>query len=174
MIEEQLGKEIRYPGDCLTLQIEIKKTTGQTISLNTIKRLLGFVQGTCESRLSTLDIVAKYINFCNWDELTQCIQKDGNSEFQSIEEIDIKELTTGQGIVFTYSPDREVHLKFLAGNLFQVTKSKNSKLLPEDILQINHFVLYYPLIIVDVCRDNKSLGRFTAGKISGITSILFN
>ena len=64
-------------------------------------------------------------------------------------------------------------LEFLEGNSFVVTESKNSKLLPGDRIRINHLILHYPLIIVNVCRDNKDLGRFTAGKISGITSIQF-
>lgn len=173
IIEERFGKEIRYPADCVSLQIEIEKATSQTISLNTIKRLMGFIQGTSEPRLSTLDHIAQYVHFRNWDDLTRCIQKEGNSEFASIEEVDITKLTSGQGIVFTYSPDREVHLTYIEGNTFEVMESHNSKLLPGDLLQINHFVLYYPLIVVNVCRENKNLGRFTAGKVSGLTSIHF-
>lgn len=67
LIEEKIGKKIRYPADCEFIVVEIEKITKQRISTNTIKRLLGFIQGVRTPRLYTLDIIAKYLGFNHWE-----------------------------------------------------------------------------------------------------------
>lgn len=171
LLEEKLGKSIRYPSDCEHLSFDIEKTTKQRVSTNTLKRLLGFIEGVQEPRLYTLDTIASYISFSNWDELLDSITKDGSSSFSSIEEIRIDSLKPKDRVKFTYSPDRVVIVDYIENNRFVVIDSVNSKLQPKDIIEVNHFVLNYPLIISNVVREGVSMGKFTAGKISGITSL---
>lgn len=171
LLEEKLNKEIRYPSDIEHLSYDIEKHTSQRISVNTLKRLFGLVQGVKEPRLYTLDIIARYLGFKNWDDIIESIGNQGNSSFSSIEEVIITDLQEGDKIVLCYSPDREVTLEFLKNNTFIVQNTVNSKLQPNDILEINHFVLHYPLLVNQVVREGVSLGKFTAGKVSGITSL---
>jgi len=171
LLEKQLGKEIRYSSDFEHLSFDIEKQTKQRIGVNTLKRLFGQIEGVKEPRLYTLDIVAGYLNFKNWDELLDSLEEKGNSDFSSIEEIDINNLTKGNKIRFYYSPDREVLIEYIENNQFKVIESLNSKLKAEDIIEVNHFVLKYPLMVNDVKRNDVSLGKFTAGKVSGITKL---
>ena len=171
LLEKQLGKEIRYSSDFEHLSFDIEKQTKQRIGVNTLKRLFGQIEGVNEPRLYTLDIVAGYLNFKNWDELLDSLEEKGNSDFSSIEEIDINNLTKGNKIRFYYSPDREVLIEHIENNQFKVIESLNSKLKAEDIIEVNHFVLKYPLMVNDVKRNDVSLGKFTAGKVSGITKL---
>lgn len=174
LLETQLGKEIRYSSDIEHLSYEIEKHTGQSISTNTLKRLFGIIEGIKEPRLYTLDIISRYLGFKNWDGLTEELENQGNSSFTSIEELDVQSLQSGDTIVFCYSPDRMVHVKFIESNRFIVEKSMNSKLQQDDILSIDHFVLKCPLIINQVTRHGADIGKFTAGKVSGITSLQVN
>ncbi|MDL2213105.1 hypothetical protein LJC21_02790 [Bacteroides sp. OttesenSCG-928-E20] len=171
LLEEKLGKEIRYSSDIEHLSFDIEKYTSQRISVNTLKRLFGLVQGVKEPRLFTLDVIARYLNFKNWDDITDSLSNHGNSSFSSIEEIIIEDLQRGDKIVFGYTPDRLVTLEFVEDKTFTVVESFNSKLLLNDTLIINHFVLNYPLLVNRVIRDGVNLGKFTAGKVSGITSL---
>jgi len=50
-------------------------------------------------------------------------------------------------------------------------ESDNSKLQIADEVEIQNFVLHHPLLVLNVCRSGKSLGQFTAGRVSGISSI---
>ena len=50
-------------------------------------------------------------------------------------------------------------------------KSEKSKLNGGDIITVYHFVLGYPLLINEVKRNNKDLGQYIAGKLSGLTYI---
>ena len=171
LLEKQLGKEIRYSSDFEHLSFDIEKQTKQRIGLNTLKRLFGQIEGVKEPRLYTLDTVARYLHFKNWDEMLDSLNEKGNSDFSSIEEIEINHLIKGSKIKFCYSPDREVLIEYIGKNQFRVLESINSKLKAEDIIEVNHFVLKYPLMVNDVKRNGISLGKFTAGKVSGITQL---
>ncbi len=171
LLERKLGKEIRYSSDIEHLSFDIEKQTNQRVSINTLKRLFGIIPSIKDPRLYTLDAIARYIDFKNWDNLLESFDKKGNSDFTTMEEIEIDSLKTGNKISFTYSPDRFVIIEFIEKNLFKVIDSKNSKLLIDDIIETNHFVINYPLLVVNVIRKDKSLGKFTAGITSGITSL---
>lgn len=171
LLETKLEKEIRYPSDVEYLSYDIEKNTGQRVSTTTLKRLLGFVKAIQEPRLFTLDAVARYIDFKNWDELMMSLNKKGNSDYVSIEEIKVDSLEIGEKINFTYSPNRNVSLQYLGNRRFRVIESENSKLQIDDEVEVCYFILNYPLIVEHVYRKNIDLGTFTAGKISGITSL---
>jgi hypothetical protein len=171
-IEDRLGKPIRYHSDCEMLSFDIEKVTKQKISLNTLKRLLGFIEGVSEPRLFTLDTIALYLGYTNWDVYLSSLDKLGNSGFNSLNEIKIETLPISAVVQFNYEPDREVHVLYEGRNRFQVIVSRNSKLKVNDRLNISHFVLNYPLVILDVERDGVSLGRFTAGKVGGLSKLV--
>ena len=168
-IEKKLGKSIRYHSDLEFLCVEIEKETKQKISLNTLKRLFGFITGVSEPRLYTLDTIALYLGFTNWDVYLLSLDQSGNSGFNSLQEIKIESLPVLSIVEFGYEPDRIVQISYEGNNQFKVVSSKNSKLLVNDLLELTHFVLNYPLIILNVIRAGKDMGRFTAGKVGGLT-----
>ena len=170
-IELKLGRNIRYHSDLECLCIEIENETKQKVSLNTLKRLFGFISGVSEPRLYTLDTIALYLGFTNWDVYLLSLDQSGNSGFNSLQEIRIESLPVSSIVEFGYDPDRIVQLKFNGQNQFNVILAKNSKLQENDLVEITHFVLNYPLVILNVLRDGKCMGRFTAGKVGGLTHL---
>lgn len=175
-IEAKLGKEIRYPSDYEVLSLDIQKNTGERVSCNTLKRLFGAIGSVAEPRLYTLDVIARYLGYENWDVYLVSLAKDGNSEFgqgpidpESCKEIVAGDLAKGARLEFQYFPDRRVVVEKTEGNAFKVVESENSKLALGDAFIADGFYLNYPLIVMHVFRDGTDLGRFTAGKISGIT-----
>ncbi len=172
LLEDKMQKSIRYASDYDYLSYDIEKSTGKNISTNTLKRLLGYMEGVKAPRLYTLDVVAEYLGYVDWDDLNQkVLSNDSSSSFSTIEEIDIQHLIPSDKVRFTYLPEREVTVELIEGNTFTVVESVNSKLREGDIIQINHFVLNHPLIVTNVIREGVSMGRFTAGKHSGIISL---
>ena len=170
-IELKLGRNIRYHSDLECLCIEIENQTKQKVSLNTLKRLFGFISGVSEPRLYTLDTIALYLGFTNWDVYLLSLDQSGNSGFNSLQEIRIESLPVSSIVEFGYEPDRVVQVRFEGQNSFNVILTKNSKLKENDVVEITNFVLNYPLIILNVLRDGKSMGRFTAGKVGGLTHL---
>ena len=93
LIEDKMQKSIRYASDYDYLSYDIEKSTGKNISTNTLKRLLGYMEGVKAPRLYTLDVVAEYLGYVDWDDLNQkVLSNDSSSSFSTIEEIDIQHL----------------------------------------------------------------------------------
>ncbi len=172
MLEHKLGQQIKYAYDCQTLMFDIEKHTRQRIGLNTIKRLMGFLENDIEPRKNTLDIIAIYLGFLSWDKMNACISENGNSTFDDTDEdIVSPELPTGTIIEFDYDPQRTVRLKHISGDEFLVEKSVNSKLIKGDHIWVSKFIMYCPLYADKVVRNNSDMGRFTAGKEGGLQAI---
>lgn len=70
-ITEQYGHPIRYSKDCENLAIHITEKVGANISASTVKRLFGFVKTTSKPNKYTLDIIARYLDFKNWEDLVK-------------------------------------------------------------------------------------------------------
>lgn len=168
LLNQKCGREIRLSGDCEYLALDIESVTGEHIGVNTLKRLLGFIDDEREPRTSTLDVIARYLGFDNWD-LLSIYDNQSNSSFESSsEEIRVSELSEGQCVQISYLPDRRLVMAYQGDGHFLVQMSENSKLLAGDELAVTHIVQGYPLLVTEVIRDGKSLGSFTAGKAQGI------
>ena len=161
LLKQKSSRDFRLPSDCEYLALDIESVTGEHIGVNTLKRLLGFIDDEREPRISTLDVIARYLGFDNWDVLSIYDSRSNSSFESSAEEIRVSDLSIGQCIQISYLPDRQIEIAYLGANRFRVVKSINSKLKTDDQLTITHIVQGYPLLVSEVVRDGKSLGSFT-------------
>ena len=171
LLKEKSGNELRLPSDCEFLSLDIESKTGVHIGATTLKRLVGFAQDERTPHISTLDAIARYLGYAHWDELSK-IKDHGNSDFDvSDEEVRSADLQLGADVEITYLPDRMVRMQYLGNQHYRIAESQNSKLQVGDEVEILNFVLHHPLLVLNVWRDGESLGQFTAGRISGLSSI---
>ena len=171
LLKRKSGNDLRLPSDCEYLSLDIESKTGVHIGATTLKRLVGFAQDERTPHQSTLDTIARYLGYAHWDELTQ-IEDTGNSDFDAPDgEVRSADLAEGDNVEIAYLPDRMLRLHYLGGNHYRVVESLNSKLRTGDEVEILNFVLHHSLLVVNVCRDGNSLGQFTAGRVSGLSSI---
>jgi len=171
LLKEKSGNDLRLPSDCEYLSLDIESKMGVRIGATTLKRLLGFALDEREPHDSTLDVIARYLGYANWDELST-IEDKGNSVFSADDyEVRSTDLLPETIVEITYLPDRKVVMQYLGNQHYRVTESQNSKLLIGDELEIQTFVLHHPLLVLNVGRAGESLGQFTAGRISGLSSI---
>ena len=171
LLKAKSANDLRQPSDCEFLSLDIESKTGVRIGSTTLKRLLGFAQDERSPHASTLDAIARYLGFAHWDELKD-IEDKGNSDFETTEEeIRSDDLAPDRIVEFAYLPDRLVRLKYLGSHRYLVMESQNSKLQVDDEIEVLNFVLHHPLLVLQVCRHGEPLGQFTAGRISGLSSI---
>ncbi len=139
------------------------------MGVNTLKRLLGFINDEREPRTATLNIIAQYLGHDNWEALSLLDNEAGNSDFnEAITELHAAQLKPDARIEISYLPNRKLVIKHICDNSFVVLESENGKLRVGDMLQIDHIVHGYPLLVSEVLRDGTSLGTFTAGKQQGV------
>ncbi|MBQ6647874.1 MAG: hypothetical protein IJM66_03385 [Muribaculaceae bacterium] len=171
LIEQRFGREIRYPADVEALHYDVLEATGESISVNTLKRLLGMVTDVKQARQFTLDTIARYVGHDTWEAMTQFAKEKGNSDFEDVESVVVASLCEGDMIELTYPPDRMVRMRHTRGDECVVIESVNGKLREGDVVDVSHLVLGYPLYAKEVTRDGMSMGSFTAGKTGGLSSI---
>ena len=171
LLKEKSGNQLRQPSDCENLSLDIESKTRVRIGATTLKRLLGFAHDERTPHASTLDAIAHYLGYAHWEELL-LIEDKGNSGFStSDEEIRSVELQPDVHVEITYLPDRRVVMQYLGNQRYRIVESEKSKLQKGDELEIQNFVLHHPLLVLNVLREGESLGQFTAGRVSGLTSV---
>ena len=171
LLKRKSGNELHQPSDCEILSLDIEGKTGVRIGATTLKRLLGFAQDERTPHTSTLDALARYLGYAHWDELSK-VEDNGNSDFDAPEdELRSADLKLGDNVEITYLPDRRLVLQYLGNCRYRVTDGENSKLQKGDEIEILSFVLHHPLLVVNVWRSGECLGQFTAGRVSGLSSI---
>jgi len=171
LLKRKSGSGLRLPSDCELLSLDILGQTGVRIGATTLKRLLGFASDERTPHATTLDAIARYLGYAHWDELA-AVENKSNSDFNAADgEVRSADLEPGMMIELTYLPDRRVVLSYLGDCRYRVVESENSKLQTADEVEILNFVPNHPLLVLQVWRNGQSLGQFTAGRVSGLSSI---
>lgn len=170
-VEKKYGRRIATSTDFESLSVVIDHQTGELLSSSTLKRLWGYVSLNPNPRISTLDILSRFVghkdfkSFCN--SLT-----DGNiysSNFFSTRYLSVGELETGAKVTIGWAPDRIVELRYLGNYLFEVEKSANSKLKAKDRFELMDIILGYPLFISRILRNGDYTPAYIAGQNGGLT-----
>jgi hypothetical protein len=86
-MEKKAGRQMHTPKDFDFLSESIFEELHQKVSATTLKRLWGYLQESSAPRTSTLDLLAQYVGYADWDSF--CQQED-----KPIEPIDQPEPNT--------------------------------------------------------------------------------
>lgn len=171
MLQKRSQLQLNIPAHCEILSADVERVTGEHIGINTLKRFLGFYEDTTTPRLSTLNIIARYLGATDWGTLMDSLSRE-SSQFKLLEgEILTQDLKEGCLLELTYLPDRKLLLECLGHSMFRVIMALNSKLQEDDVVSIQYIIPSFPLIASDVVRHGESLGRYTAAVQTGIKTI---
>lgn len=172
MIYAKFNSPIMYPQQCEALSMAIREATGHTLGTTTLKRMLGFVKGSASPRPSSLDIIARYLGYPDYNLLAKDLGEDCDiSDFKAVEGIHSADLEAGEQIRITYHPNRTLLLTYLGDNKYVVSESCGSKLLEGDRLIISQLFVGFEMLVSDVEREGVHLGAYQAAKQGGLTSI---
>lgn len=113
LLEKRSGHTLTSAADCEWLALDFKTRCGESIGVNTLKRLLGFLEYDGKTfRPSTLDIVARYLGFNNWDETEKAL-RDTVSDFgDNPNVLNDDSLAVGDSVTITYNPDRKITFEY--------------------------------------------------------------
>ncbi len=79
-IEHAVDRKIKTPRDFDFLSEAIFKKLHQTVSPSTLKRVWGYLPSYSTTRISTLDILAQFIDYKDWNDFFQTTQTTDNKE----------------------------------------------------------------------------------------------
>lgn len=84
LIEEMVGRKMKTPKDFDFLAGQIFDKLHENVSSTTLKRIWGYLPETSAPRISTLDLLAQFVDYEDWDSF--CRQDEQPSEPQPSEE----------------------------------------------------------------------------------------
>ncbi len=171
-LSEKIHQDAATPAGAAVLALDIEQKTGQTLSLNTVKRLVGVLPSDTTPRLSTLNIIANYLGYPDWQSLQADTEMQGSGFGENNIFKDMTTLEQGAKVEIAWLPDRRLLLRHDGNGQYEVIKSENCKLLPGDLLTLSKLAIGFPFIADKVFRDGHPLGAYHAAEGAGITLLL--
>ena len=173
LVEESADHAIATSNDFIFLSGEIRGRLNENLSVSTLKRLWGYVDGYASVRQSTLDILARFVGFPDWETFVSdyCEVESVQSSHRVVSEsIYAKDLIVGDQVEIRWNPNRYLLLLYKGDNLFEVAESQNAKMKSGDRFLCQRFILNQPLFVEVLANDGQN-ELFVMGNKGGLTKI---
>lgn len=172
-LKEKCGIEMNKSADFETLAQAIKDQTNESLGVNTLKRLFGYKTDKVVPRLSTMDVIAQYLEFPDYETLLKALGEDADiSMFSPVDLLEVRDLEPGTQVRISYDPNRVLFLTYLGNMEFIVNEIEGSRnLMKGDILTISQLAVGHRLVVAHVKRDGKDLGPYESAKFKGLKSV---
>ena len=168
-----LGYVPTTPTDFNELSRMIHQKTGRSISLSSIKRIWGYVRYEGFPSLNTLNTLAKYNEFKDWETfLTGKSYKSGDdSGFLSDSVINAEELKPGDKLMLSWGDKKSCEIECIEVMRFRVNASQNIKLKPDDTFSFHTLCIAHPIYIRDIQRGDIHIPAYIGARKGGLTDI---
>ena len=170
-IEERYGRPITTSADFESLSVVIEHEIGEYVSSATLKRLWGYVTLRPVPRVSTLNVLSRFVGYPSFKAFCEQLKKDPAepSGFFTTSCVTAADLAPGGLVQVGWSPDRLVTLEYQGNSAWKVLESYNAKLQAGDVFYVAQLMLGYPLYIDHIQRGDKATASYVAGKNGGLT-----
>ena len=172
-VEKRYGRTISTSTDFEALSVVIEHEINEMLSSSTLKRMWGYVSSNPVPRISTLDILSRFVGYKDFRDFRETIKKYPayESSFISAKYVTTSDIKEGDTVIIGWNPNRVVTLRYLGGCRFRVLKSENSQLLEGDEFETMSFILGYPLYIPRILRSGEYTPSYVAGSNDGLTMV---
>lgn len=172
-VEDAANIRPKIRSDFESLANAIAKRLGANgrLSATTLMRLWGYVNERPKTRVTTLNILAQYVGYVNFDAFEKSIEKNGEKVQSGIlagRTLRSSMLSEGDLIEIRWNPNRVVAIRSLGKSRFFVVRSENSKLQVGDTFECLFFVQNEPLFIDRLKHNDQQLSSYVCGRDDGI------
>ena len=172
-IEVAIHRRLATPKDFEALREMIFSRLHILVSATTLKRIWGYIDDSVSTRRSTLDILARYIGYVDFDAYENGtvgdIAESPSSPIMA-RRIDVDEqLQPGDMIRLTWQPGRICDVEYRGDRVFCVVASQCTRLKAGDTFKCSLMIEDEPLYIdMLVTADSVTPTAYVCGKKSGI------
>lgn len=172
-VEDKFGTKPHSPADFNELILSIRKVTREIISLSTLERLWGYVNNVDKPRISSLNILARYIGYNDWHEYLQFIQEKEKNNSNHILEGAIRSRDLGIGRLIGAKVGFLTYVfRYLGKNKFVVVEAKHSSILvPGSTFETAFFMVGHPLYMDNILREGKDPIVYAGGGGQGLKKV---
>lgn len=168
-----LGYVPTTPSDFNELSRIIHQKTGRSISLSSIKRIWGYVRYEGFPSLNTLNTLAMYNEFKDWETfMTGKSYKFGDdSAFLIDSTVNASELRPGDKLLLSWGDEKSCEIECISDMRFRVNTSNNIKLKPNDTFSFHTLCISHPIYICDIQRGDIHIPAYIGARKGGLTNI---
>lgn len=166
MVEQSAGRSIQTTGDFEWLSDAITQKLGQRLSSTTLKRVWGYISEDVQPRRYTLDVLARFIGYRNYDHFLH--GGNAQSRFFTAEVLYAKDIPSGGLLSLTWPPDRHCVIAPIGGGNFKVLRATNTKLSVGDTFRCEVFLQHQPLFMTRLVHNGDEYAGYVAGQQDGI------
>jgi len=170
-VENRYGQSISSPADFAHLRDDLTATTGESLSMSTLKRVWGYVSGYASVRMSTLNTLARYAGCRDWQDFCDSLSNPDVSSFPTGDVIALSMLRVGNCVEVKWSPGRRIVVKNLGQGRMRVVESERSKLAVGTMFTCAGMVNGERLILTQVeTPETQQVQTYVCGKRGGVTA----
>lgn len=171
-IETAVNRRLATPKDFDALREMIFSRLHILVSATTLKRIWGYLDDNVCTRRSTLDILARYVGYADFEAFENGPAASG-CELPSnpimARRIDVDEqLQPGDLIRLTWQPGRVCDVEYRGERSFCVVASQNTRLCAGNTFKCSLMIEDEPLYIDSLIADGSAPVAYVCGKRSGI------
>lgn len=170
-IETALKKKLCTPKDFEFLRERLYARLHVLVSRTTLMRIWGYVDEEVTPRKGTLDILAQFLGYQDWDGYCQnsLLPKEQQSSPIMSRRLSVaKELNRGERLRLTWQPDRVCDIEYLGNLQFRVTTSENTRLKSGDTFECSLIIEGEPLYLDHLKQTAQQSISYVCGKLSGV------
>ena len=170
-IETALKKKLQTPKDFGVLRERIYARLHILVSRTTLMRFWGYINEDVSPRKATLDILAQFLGYQDWDGYCQnslLPKEQQSSPVMSRRLIVAKELVVGERLRLTWNPERICDIEYLGNLQFRVVASENTRLKTGDTFECSLIIEGEPLYLDNLKKGDQPPIAYVCGKKSGV------
>ncbi|MBR1410879.1 MAG: hypothetical protein IJ580_07260 [Prevotella sp.] len=170
-VEDTLRQAIQTPKNFQFLREQIYARLHLLISTSTLKRVWGYLQSDVEPSQSTLDTLARFVGYADYQHFCQYDSVKGEESSNLIlgRHIDVKEsLDIDDRLTLYWLPNRICDLRYMGNMKFVVTESENTRLQKGDTFCCHLLIEGEPLYLSQLSQGSNAPVNYVCGKQGGI------
>ena len=169
-----LGFVPSTPAEFNELSALIYRKTQVDLSISSIKRLWGYVKYNSFPSKSTLNTLARFNGFKDWEAFLSEISTTDSGEssaFLKDSLINASSLTIGDKLTVKWGRGKECTLEYISYLRFKVINARNIKLQPSDTVTVHTICIGLPIFVSNIQREDAIIPLYIGAKNGGVKSI---
>lgn len=172
-VEETSGMRIEKAKDFECLSVMIYERTGTRLSPTTLKRIWGYLKENTVTRMSTLDFLAQYCGWHNYDEFLKGERPEIESGFVDVRVLNAEnDLQAGDVVRLMWHPSRVCEIKYLGDSRWEVVGSEGTRLAVGDTFRCSVIMSGEPLYLDNLVHDGVESGVYVCGRRNGVRFVM--
>lgn len=169
-VEAVMNGKMLTPRDFDSLSEAIFRRIRTLVSPTTLKRIWGYIDEPVRPRLSTLDVLARFVGYPDFRRFEKGLTTaaDVQSDVSLAYSIDTSELSPGSRLTLRWLPDRRCRLRYLGDHRFEVVEAENTKLAVGDTFRCLLIVEGEPLFLDALVHHGQPPVTYVAGRKDGV------